>query len=55
MLDLPNNLFLIFISVHVASVDQIRPIVNSNILAIKLCQIRILNQLSVIILLQFIW
>jgi len=54
MLDLPNNLFLIFISVYVASVDQIRPIVNPNILVIKLFQIRILKQLSVIILLQFI-
>lgn len=53
MLDLPSNLFLIFIPVYVASVDQIRPMVNSNTLVIKLCQIRIPNQLSVIILLHF--
>jgi len=54
MLDLPNNLFPIFISVYVASVNQIIPIVNSNILVIKLCQIKIPKQLFVIFLLQFI-
>jgi hypothetical protein len=44
MLDLPNNFFLIFSSVFAASVDQIRTIMNSNILVIKLCQIRIMNK-----------